>query len=246
MRPVAFLLPFLMLASTALAEEPMPRTISVNGTAIIYVVPDEADLRFSINTFRAELPEAKSDNDKAAGAVLAFLKQTGIEEKDIQAGMVNSRAIYEYRNDPTGRQIRGPITGYEVTRQYAVKLRDLTKLGPIYDQLLPDSRVNLEGHTLGTSQSRKYRDQARTDAAKAAIEKANLLAAPFGARVGSARVISEVTPSVFHPQMRFANAVGFDAAAQPGGDLAPVGQIEVRSEVNVTFDLVPGAAAEQR
>ena len=242
----ALALPLLMLAMLVLAvpagaEEPAARTISVNGTATVHVTPDEADLRLSVRTFQAELPRAKEENDEAAEEVLRYLRSVGIDSKDVQASIVSSQAIYEYRND-NGRQIRGPITGYEVSRQYAVKLRDLTKLGPIYDQLLPNARVTLEGHTLGTSQSRKYRDQARTDAAKAAREKANLLAGAFGATVGAPRVVSEVPPQVFYPHSRFLQNVAMAAEAGGGGggeNLTPVGQIEVRAEVNATFDLVP-------
>lgn len=243
MRPAAFLLPLLVLIAPVFAEEPVKRAITTTGTATVYVVPDEATLRFSVHTFDKELPKSKQLNDTAANETLAFLKSLAIDAKDIQSTAVASEAVYEYRQEHN-RQIRGPILGYDVTRQYGVKLRDLTKLGPIYDKLLPDTRVTLGGTTLATSESRKHRDNARLQATTAAKEKAEALAGALGMAVGLPSAISEnasvATPFYGRVQQNvYSNSNSFDGDAASLGDISPVGQIEVRAEVTVTFDLVP-------
>jgi uncharacterized protein len=243
----ALLLSVLMFAAPAFADDAKPRTITTTGTATVYVVPNEATLRFNVHTFDKELPKAKEINDTAANEVLTFIKSLGVDAKDIQSTAASSEAVYEYRQEHN-RQVRGPVVGYDVTREYGVKLRDLSKLGPIYDKLLPDSRVTLQGQSLSTSEVRKHRDQARLDAAKAAREKAELLASACDARVGSAREIAESTPYVGYSARGLMN-VQSQSMADAGGssageDVSPVGQIEVQATVTVVYDLVPNAAKE--
>lgn len=246
MRPAALLLPIFLLANTAIADEPAPRTITTTGTATIHVVPDEAAIQFSIHTFDADLLKSKKLNDDATAEVLAFLKSLGIEAKDIQTAAATSSAVYEYRQE-YNRQVRGPIVGYDVTREYGIKLRDLTKLDSVYDKLLPDSRVTLQTLSLSTSESRKHRDQARLDAVKAAKEKAQALAGALDMRVSMPRQISEssgyrpFTPG-FAQAQSFANSNRFDGGGAGGSDASPVGQIEVEAQVTVTFDIEPKPA----
>jgi uncharacterized protein YggE len=244
--PAAFLLPLLILVAPAFADEAKPRTITTTGTASVFVAPDEVSIRFSVNTFDKDLLKSKQINDAAANETLAFIKSMGVEAKNIQSTAVNSSAVYEYRQE-YNRQVRGAIVGFDVTRSYGVKLRDLTKLGPIYDKLLPDARVSLESQTLSTSELRKHRDKARTDAAKAAREKAELLAAACDAKVGAAREVNESTPSVgFYRGYANVAQVAFDAGGGGGGgeDVSPVGQIEVQATVAVVYDLIPNATKE--
>jgi uncharacterized protein YggE len=244
MRSAALLLPLFLLAAPAFAEDAKPRTITTTGTASVFVAPDEATIRFSVNTFDKDLPKSKQLNDAAANETLAFIKSMGVEPKDIQSTAVNSTALYDYRQE-YNRQVRGPIVGYDVTRSYGVKLRDLSKLGPIYDRLLPDARVSLEGQTLNTAELRKHRDKARLDAAKASREKAELLAAACDAKVGAAREINESTPSISGFYRGFANmqsqSVSQDGSGGDSGEVSPVGQIEVQATVTVVYDLIPNA-----
>ena len=251
MRRTTFALSFLMLASTALADEAMPRTITTSGSATVHVAPDEATLNFSVHTSDKDLAKAKKLNDEAAAEVLTFLKSLGMEETDIQSTFADSQAVYGNRDD--NRQIHGPLLGFDVARTYGVKLRDLKQLGPIYDKLLPDARITMEGQTLSTSELRKHRDKARLDAAKAAREKAEALAAACDAKVGAARSINESTPyggyysyRGFSPNLVTQNAYSATGgSAASGDDVSLVGQIDVQATVTVVYDLIPNLPGEK-
>jgi uncharacterized protein YggE len=98
-----------------------------------------------------------------------------------------------------------------------------------------------------TSQLRRYRDEARALAMKAAQEKAQALTGVAGAQVGCVLNIDESTGSSYYggwrggryqPQVQnvMQNAPSSD---QPPSDDGPIslGQIAVQAEVNVRFSL---------
>ena len=228
-------------APDAGGSTPSP-TVTTSGSASIFVVPDEAELRFDIHTFDHELKRAKDLNDDASSDVLGFLKSSGIDVKDVQTAFVTSEAVYETQGGSLLSSSSRRLTGYTVNRSYGIKVRDLAKLGAIYDKLLPDTRITLGGLTLSSSHSRETRDEARRNAAKAAREKAEELAATLDAKLGCVRTIVEESARPFY-QSGFSNF----AREQPGGDAGsesatPIGQIEIKADVSVTFDLSPAAA----
>jgi uncharacterized protein len=236
----ATLMTALLLSAAPLAradEETDARTVSVTGTATVYVVPDEATLRFSIQTFHADLSKSKALNDDQTGTALAFLKQQGVEEKDVQTFFANAEAVYE-RKEEDGQWVRGEVKGYTVTKHFSVKLRRLDNFSRILDQMLTNPSVSVQSYSFESSKNREHRDEARRKAVTAAKEKAQLLADQLGVGVGAPRSISEAVmyEGGYNRMVQNAN---FDAGPNVGGDGAtPVGQIELSAQVSVSFDLV--------
>jgi uncharacterized protein YggE len=244
-RPIVAPLAFATLALAALgpahaAEEVQPRTVTTTGSATVYVTPNRVDIRFTVHAFDADLAKAKAQNDEVAKRTLALLKDNGIEEKSIGTEFASTEPVYGERRHNDGRIERGPIQGYNVSRSYSVRLDDVSKFGGIVDRLLTDPNVTLGGHSFSSKEDRRYRDQARRDAAVAAREKAQLLAETLGMQLGAPRTVADVTSDGgFPPRPMFANSLREGGPGADGGDTAPIGQIEVRAVVNVSFDLVP-------
>ena len=214
-------------------------TVTATGSAIVHVVPDQIELRFGVREFDRDLVAAKTRSDDVATKVIAFLREQGIAADDIQTAMVTSNAIYDDRYE-NGQPTRGELKGFEVYRGYGVTIRDVKKFAPLLDRLLTDTSVRVEGYTYKSSEDRKHRDQARREAARAAREKAELLATALDARVGGVRTIHEISVQPFMPVNRLAN-MAMDAGGAGGSEAAtPIGQIEIRGEVTATFDLISG------
>lgn len=220
---------------------PVERVISASGDATVYVVPDEIIIRLGIVTFAPELADAKRSSDDSARRLLAAIGEFDIDPKHIQADNVRVEIRY-----PNGGPAKG-IEGFEITREFAVTLKDVTKLEALLDGALTNGANVLRGVEYRSTKLREHRDRARAMAANAAREKARDLASALGMSVGMPRTINE---GGFHyyggyfgsrydnvSQNVFAQAGGGPADA---GETVPLGQIGIRASVSVSFDLLPG------
>jgi uncharacterized protein YggE len=229
------------------------RTINVSGEAVVYVVPDEAIIRFGIESADTELAAATDANDAARRRLLKALRAGGLAEKDIQTDHEDVELVY-----PTGSGTWPPlkIAGYRVRRAYAVTLRDVPRLDEMLRLIVRSGANHVEGYELRTSELRKYRDEVRRKAIRAAREKATALAGELGCSVALPTSIGEgqygwfgTYGSWWAPWGQWGNRgynaqtqnVSYSVAGTSGsGDeptATPVGQIGVRAQVSVTFDL---------
>ncbi len=115
--------------------------------------------------------------------------------------------------------------------------------------VLKNGATHLFGVDYQTTELRKYRDQARKMAIKAAKEKAVLLAGELEMNVGTPRQISESSFSYGYygggnywgggygqmmTQNSYREAAPLDTPAE---GTMPLGQIAVRAQVSVTFNI---------
>lgn len=228
----------LLLAGVARADEASPPSVATTGTASVYVAPDRADIQFTITTFDSDLKRAKAASDLAATGTLQFFKAQNVAEQLIRSDFARSEAIYDQTFE-NGRTVRGPLKGYQVSRSYGVRLEDLAKFAGVIDHLLTDPVISIDGYAFSAKDDRKIRDDARRQATRAAREKAELLAEELAAKVGPPREIQELNSGPIMPMYRLSNAVRAEGGAGPGSELSPVGQIEIRAEISVRFELLP-------
>jgi len=226
----------LSLSSLASAEDP-PRSISTSGEAIVYVTPNEVNVVLGVETFDPDLDKAKSRNDANAASLVKAIHALGIEPRFVQTDQLQVEIQYH------GRAWEG-IQGYITRRTYSVKLKDIKLFEKLIDTALKNGANQLNGIDFRTTELRKYRDQARKMAIKAAREKAVALAEELDTGVGKPRTITEGYNGFFGGS-RF-NAMGNaqnsiqEIGPAPGGDepeTLPLGQIAVHAQINVTFDL---------
>jgi uncharacterized protein len=229
----------LPLKAQELPGQAPPRTISTSGEATVYVVPDEVVVNFGVQTFDAGLDKSKSDNDEQSAKLLKAIKALGVEDKQIQTATLAVSIHYKDYN----RATRG-IEGYQCQRAYTVTLKDTKLFEKLVDTALKNGANQLNGFEFKTSELRKYRDQARKMAIKAAKEKAVALAGDLDMNVRKPRTISESSGGYYGGYWggnSFGNASQNAMQAVPGGgeggETMPLGQIAVRANVSVTFDI---------
>lgn len=236
-----------LLASLARAEQEPPRTINTSGEATVYVVPDEIVLTVGVETFNQSLDRAKQDNDDQAGMLIKAIEAMGIERKHIHTDDVQLEIRYK-PND----SYRAGIDGYIARRQYAITLKDAKRAEDLVTRALKNGANRLFGLEYRTTELRKHRDSARQMAIKAAKEKAEALAGELECKLGSPRTITEGSIGYWGPVSRWGgngwmmanNSQNFvqntGGGADEGGETMPLGQIAVKAQVSVSFDLVPG------
>ena len=219
--------------------------ISVSGTAEIRVVPDEVNLRLAVETRSPNLDEAVKQNEARTAAVLKFLKESGIETKDVQTDFVEIHPQFD--NDRRAQQLVPDY--YQVRRSLGVRLRKVAQFDPVLAGVLRSGVNYVLGIEFRTTELRRHRDAARQQAIRAAKEKATALAAELEVKVGKARTIQEQTSGGYWGwsgnSNYYANAMSQNvmqaAPAGGGGDAndgnLAVGMISVTATVNVTFEL---------
>ena len=231
-------------APSVVAEEPKPiGSISVNGDAVVKVVPDEVVLTLGVETRHEELSVAKRHNDERVQRVISVAKHLGIEEKYIQTDFINISPEYEYRSDGIDR-----IVGYRVGKTIQITLRDINQFDELLASALEAGANYVHGVDFRTTELRKYRDQARALAIKAAEEKAQALAEELGRTAGEPQSIVEQSSGWWssynswwgsrwgsYVSQNVIQNAGLQAFTTEGG--TALGQISVNASVHVTFEL---------
>ena len=236
--PILAVLALATLPAAHAADPVEPATISTSGSAEIRVPADLADLYFEVNVRYADLATARKKQSERATRVLAVLRQSGVEDKDLQTSQVNIAATYmETRHGETAT-----VNYYDVTQAVYCTLHDVNKVADLTTTVLSAGATGVHAATLRTSDLRKHHDEARTQAARAAREKAVALATELGAKVGKPYKIRE-TPLDGGTNGTSQNGVTAAAPAPAddgheaaGGVFAP-GLLTISASVDVTFYL---------
>ncbi len=218
------------------------RSINVSGTAVINVAPDRALIQLGVqsNGLTPDLVEA--ENSAAIQKVMKAVQARGVAAKDIATDLYVIEPIYEDYDSLY-------IKGYRINNVVAITLRDVRKTSPVIAAALKAGANQVLNVEFYTSELRKYRDQARELAMKAATEKANDLAGAAGAETGCVLNINENSWSYYYggwygrnqnlwTQNTIQNAApvgGSDGTA--GDEPVSLGQISIKAEVGATFSL---------
>jgi uncharacterized protein len=232
-------------AGAPAAAEADARTITVTGDAEVRVVPDEVVLTLGVETLGPELDVAKRQNDDVVKTAMDLAKQQGVKPEQIKTEYLNVEPRYRDNYD------RREFLGYYVRRTLVITIQDLSKFEAILASELKAGVNFVHGVDFRTTELRKHKDTARALAIKAAKEKATALAAELGLRIGDPRTIREDQTSSWSwysswwgagwasgmAQNVSQNAAGGSAGASLEGATAP-GQISVRAQVTVSFDLI--------
>jgi hypothetical protein len=223
-----------LAASACVAVAPndgMPRrisTVTVAGSGTVSATPDQAEITTGVVTQAPTAAQALAANSQAMERLLQSLGNLGIGSRDIQTTNIS---VSPQRRPPKEGQ-PPEITGYEVTNQVRVKVRDLARLGQVLDRQVSDGANLVYGIHFGLQEPAPLLDEARKRAMADARRKADLYAAAAGRKIGRVLSVQEagVTPPGPMPAPRMTMA-----AAVP---VAP-GEQEIPATVTVTFTLEP-------
>ncbi|SPE55436.1 conserved exported hypothetical protein [Verrucomicrobia bacterium] len=219
--------------------------ISVSGSAEVKVAPDEIRISVGVETRDASLEEAKRRHNENMTSALRFLKSSGVPDKDVQTDFIS--VTPEYGNDLSRTK---PVI-FIVRKSIEIKLTTVTNLEPILTGLLSNGVNYIHNVDFRTTQLRKYRDEARAMAVRAAKEKAEALAKELGVECGKPTSInanewgggwgpagSYWGGRGYNPYAQVQNVVQNEAGpSDSGGYTMSLGQISISAAVNVTFSI---------
>lgn len=221
-------------ASAILAQDACqrPRTISVVGTAEVKVAPDEVDLTIGIDSHDKDLVVAKTNEDQRMKRLIALARAAGVEEKNIKTNAVTMGP--EYSDEKTPR-----LLGYRVSETVLVELTDISKYEDLMTNFLKAGVNRVEGIDFAVGDPKKYRDEARLKAIRAAQEKARTMAAELAQSLGKPwEVIEDADEGMDLTRSVNANAtVNFNVPLQQEAQPLAGGEMIIRATVRVTFQL---------
>jgi len=208
-----------------------PKIVKTTGTAELKVTPDQAVIQLGVEHQSVTAKNAKTAVTAASRKILAALKALRIDDKDIQNDYLSLQPMIDYR-----KGLR--ITNFTAEQSLSVKVRDLSKLDDVMDAVMSAGANNIGGIDYQSSELRKYKDEARDAAAKAAREKADALAKALGNQIGKTYSIEEVQQSEGSYQYGgvAANTMMEDTRSR-APSTAP-GELTVKASVTVAFDLL--------
>jgi uncharacterized protein len=244
---IAAVLLAIAIACPAMSQSQMfdnrPKII-VNGEAAIYVTPDKIIVSLGIETQDTEILAAKSKNSEILSRTLAAIKELGIPGKDVQTDHLSIEP--RYRND-YGRE---GFIGYFVRNTLVVTLREVDKVEELITGALKAGVNYIHGVDFQNSDFRKYREQARELALKAAKEKAEKMAGVLNQLVGSPIQISEnynASYASYYSGWGYSRSQGMIQTSNViqdyrsgSGDISDsiaLGKISIKANVSVTFEL---------
>ena len=212
----------------AFADAPV-RKVTVIGTAIIHVVPDQMKWTVQVSINDSTLAKAKTRHDASLAAALAYLKGLGSAIQDLQTG-----GIRFDRNMYPGDSSFYKANPFSCATQVTFTLTDFDKYGPIADALAKLDGVQVQGVEYATSKEAETRREALKRALLDAHSKAGDLATTADCYIN--KPLEVIEQEGFNPRPAMFNSM---AVRSNGGGTpdAVAGQIDISARVQATYDL---------
>lgn len=230
---------FLLQARSQNAVNPYPRTIKVNGSAEMEVVPDEIYVHVHLKEYEKK-GTGKVSIDKIKTDFLAQVRQLGIPDSAVSIASYegNDGNIWwkKKKKDP---QMTASIT-------YQLKLNSSAKIDQLVNVLDDDATEDFQIVRTSHSKILEFRKQLKISAVQAAKEKAQYLAAAIDEKVGEAITVNEPSDIsiVYQRSNPYENVMMNrveNARIQQGQDAEGQGvdfkKIKLKFEVNAVFAL---------
>lgn len=220
------------------------RRFQVQGEGKVVAVPNVAEVSFGVLTEGGkDLSKLQSNNSDKVNSMIAFLKDNGVETKDIKTSYYNISPRYQYFSCPSvplGESEFRPcppseITGYSINQTITVKIRDFNKAGEILSGVVDRGANNVSGPNFTVDDVVALQNHAREEAVKQAKEKAESMAKAGGFHLGKLLSISE---GFYMPQPIYA-AEGFGGAIikESAVPVIEPGSQEITVNVTLTYEI---------
>ena len=214
------------------------RSVQASGSAVVNVTPDRARIILGVQSNGTTPDAVREANEREIMTVIRAVKDLGVEAKDIATDYYLVHPVYQDYSELV-------IKGYRIDNTISITLHDVTLADDVLITALKVGANEVQDITFFSSELRKYRDQARDLAVRAAGEKAAALAQSAGAQTGCVLSINENIWSSYSgswrggrdSSMMFQNVIQNVQSAGPQLEdtLLSLGQIAVQAQVNASY-----------
>ena len=215
-------------------------SITVTGEGEVVSIPDVANFSFAISANAKTVSEAQTQVTEKMDAVLAALKDQGIEDKDIKTTNYSVYPKYVYTAGICGPTYCPPsqqtLDGYTATHNVTVKVRKTEEVGNALSAVGDKGATDISSVSFTTDDPDQLTEEARAKAIADARAKAKRLAKDLGVRL--VRVVSFYENSGPRPYMEMAYGMGGDGAVKAqSAPTLPTGENKTAVSVNLTYEI---------
>ncbi|MDH4142860.1 MAG: SIMPL domain-containing protein [Chloroflexota bacterium] len=204
--------------------QPPLHSITVSATGSVTLVPDVARVTVGVSVTKASVKAARDAAGTAMNAIIAGVKELGIDEKDLKTTSVDLSPQYNESNPPK-------IVGYRMSEQLQVTVRDLDKAGDVIDTATSKGATDVNGLWFEVDDPAAAMNDARADAIAKARVSAQAMASAAGVTLKG--VVSMSEASVYYPGPYYGVEAARDEAATP----VQPGTQDVQATVTVVFEI---------
>jgi hypothetical protein len=217
-------------AAGGAADVSNDRWVEVTGEGSVSAAPDFARVTLGVTSTGKNAGEGMAANAKAANALVSLIKSEGVAPADIQTSEMSISPMFSQVSP--GQQTAPTITGYSVSNNVAVTLRDIPRLGALLDKAVTAGANSVYGVGFGHNDPSALLDKARPLAVADARRKAEIYANAGGARIGRLMVLTEEPGR--QPPVAFSRAY---AASAPAPTPIEAGEDKLTVTVTARFEL---------
>jgi uncharacterized protein YggE len=219
--------------------------INVRGTGEVFAKPDIGSFSFSVLAEGKDANEAQTKSAEATNAILAFLKESGVAEKDIKTDYYNLNPKYDFNQAPCPMyasycpESTPKLIGYDVSQTVTVKVRDLTKSGDLISGVGGKGATNMSNLQFTIDDETALMTEARALAIADAKKQAEQLAKDLGVEIVRMTGFYEETNGGYPMPMYDSYAKGGDMMEQAVSvaPSVPTGENTIMSVVNISYEI---------
>jgi len=213
-------------------------TISVSGAGEVTAVSDIATLSVNLTKDGATAKEAQNLLNESITKTLSYLKEQGIEDKDIKSEYGGLNPKYEsagcyYYPCP----VKEPkIIGYTASQSISIKVREVDNASIIKTGLAAVGVTDISGPTFSIDDEEGFKASARALAIEDAKSKAKVLAKDLGVKLGDIVSFTEEGDRAYPMYAKASMAESMDASG-PSIPTLPKGENKINSSVTITYTI---------
>lgn len=212
---------------------PIVRSITVSAEGKTVVTPDIAKVSFSVISEGMDTVKIAEDNVKKMNKTIDFVKEQGVDVKDIQTAGYNLSPKYAY-NESTGRSY---ISGYTLTQTVYITIRDFSKISAILGTLPTLGVNNISSLSFDIEDQDTALADARNQAFEKAFAKAKEMADKNGVKIKRVVTFSDYQNAYYPVYNNSIKAMATDSVAGAATPNIEAGSQEVKVNVSVTYEL---------
>lgn len=219
--------------SKSISPNKPENTISISAEGKVAAVPDLAVVNLGVMAQGSSAKGVEDESSKKINQIIEFIKQQGIDKKDIATSQFSIYPTYDYK-DGTNK-----VSGYQANQTVTVKVRGIEKstenVGKILDGATANGANEISGVYFTFDDADDLRQQARKQAIAKAKEKASELALEAGLRLGKVVSISESSSGYPMPMM-YDKAMSAEARGG-GAPQIEQGSQDITETITVVFEI---------
>ncbi len=206
----------------------MNHTVAVTGAGSASAAPDLVIVDIGVEVQATSVAAARSASSAEMSAVIASLRQSGLEDADLTTTAYTINPEYDHRD---GRRLRG----YRVANMVEARIKEIEAVGEIIDAAAGADHAVVRGLRFAHQDESGLATRARAAAWEDAKTKADQLAGLAGVELGPVVAMAEHRSHGGGPPLR---AMAMEAAVAP-----PIesGELAVNVTIEVEFSLPAGS-----